>query len=687
MKDHTNTITGFENLLNSIDEELKHSFGSTNNTEESPPAKCEAKETTKTISLHQNLKLQLNQNKTKATLIARPSTSSTAIHWKAHDIMVWLNEAGICYGIIERNIQKACSLLNENPQSQIEVVAAVGKEPIPGQPQEILYCVDRSSSAEKELYVRKNDLVLEVGQGSEGMPGMNIFGEEIQPENVNKPLYQAGENIRKAGNKYYSECFGLFSIQNNTLFVEKVNRDATCEINVSRDGMSVFMSVHPPLGDGKPVTYDGVLRLLEEYEIQNGIDLQKILDVAERANQKPVAAQEVLIASGTLPTKGKDGYVEWHIHPNKNIQRYVIDESGKIEFYDFHNLICVKSGDHLCTLHPPTKGRNGCNVYGHEISGQYGAPIPMKAGENIQLQKNQNEWYAGCDGRYSLENNRLEIQPVFHVDGDVDYKVGNIEFPGDVIVKGNVLDGIKIQTKGNITVYGTIEAAFVEAKGNVEVKKGIFGKEKGHVTAEKDIIASFLQNAFVHAKQNVIVSDQILNSQVAAYRSVEVKFGKGSIIGGTIYVGHELNAKTLGAKYGTKTTIEAGIDYQALQNIIDTHSKLERLKKHNEKLDTMIQQAKRELKDDPWNGAIQTMMNKGREKKEELEAAIAHFSSSMKEMRSRIYITNRPKITASAAVMPGVQIKIHDTRHNFHEPHKHCTITYNPDQKKILIGK
>ena len=54
---------------------------------------------------------------------------------------------------------------------------------------------------------------------------------------------------------------------------------------------------------------------------------------------------------------------------------------------------------------------------------------------------------------------------------NVDNNVGNIRFDGTVLVRGNILNGFKVEADGDVQVNGVVEGGYIENTGNVIVKK------------------------------------------------------------------------------------------------------------------------------------------------------------------------------------------------------------------------
>ena len=143
------------------------------------------------------------------------------------------------------------------------------------------------------------------------------------------------------------------------------------------------------------------------------------------------------------------------------------------------------------------------------------------------------------------------------VDGPT--SAGDINYDGNVSIKGSVTSGYTVRAKGDVSVDGVVEAANIYAGGQIILKRGVQGSGKGTLEAGTNVIAKFIESAIVKCG-GFLQTDAILHSNVSARGEVIVSGKKGFITGGEIHSGSAITAKTAGNSMGTKTTLEVGID-------------------------------------------------------------------------------------------------------------------------------
>ncbi|MGC9327049.1 MAG: flagellar assembly protein A, partial [Candidatus Hinthialibacter sp.] len=606
-------------------------------------------EPSKEINIAPGFSLYVNKNETEAVLKYIPSSPLQPPSIKANELLERIKKRGYHYGLLETNIQKAVSIIREKPQAEVTVVAAKGREPAPGKPPSVEYWIgnEMQKKASGRIQVDKNERIMRIAPSVPGVPGIRITGEEIEPPPVNQTQITAGDNVyQKKEGEFYAKCAGTVVLKDYVLSVFEQNRDAGATVAIRENGMQALISIEPPMGNGKPLTYDQAAALLQEAGVREGIQTKAIQRALHSANVKRQPVQNAVAAQGIYPTAGQDAHIEWHVHPNLQRERFVIHEDGSVDFYNQRHILTVTEGDHLLTVHPAAPGRRGVNVYGEPLPAQPGRPIEIKAGDHIQVQNEGAEWYAECTGLYRLHHNILEVQPLYYVKGDVDFSVGNIHFNGDVVIEGNILDGFEVRASGAISVMGTVEAATLHAGKCIEVKNGIFGKEKGRITAGENVVSFFLQNADVQASKDVIIGNQILNSRVYARRFVEVRCGKGSLIGGLTAAGHGIKARTIGSDYGTRTVLEAGADFSVFNRMTEIKEKEQRLRSKFDLLENVIEQERRQIEINTADPEESQLYTNALQRKKNIQSAIANLRAEYRSLIEKLYVTDNPQIIA-----------------------------------------
>lgn len=179
---------------------------------------------------------------------------------------------------------------------------------------------------------------------------------------------------------------------------------------------------------------------------------------------------------------------------------------------------------------------------------------------------------AAIAGSPKLINQGVQVNPVVEVDA-VDLTTGNINFEGSLQVRGDISATMEVRVTGDVVVNGTMEAALVEAGGNVTVKGGIIGMAEAmqdasgpartaHIVCGGELKARFIENAIISAGQNVEVEREIRQCSIAAGGAVNVGAANAqqtAIMGGQIRALQAVRAGTIGSPAGVPTLVQAGL--------------------------------------------------------------------------------------------------------------------------------
>lgn len=298
--------------------------------------------------------------------------------------------------------------------------------------------------------------------------------------------------------------------------------------------------------------------MLGKHHIVHGINSDILQKIA--ANPSQYSWDKTVIASGDKPVDGADGYMEWLYDLEAKEKRPMEREDGTVNYKEVTSINNIRKGQIIAKRIPAKEGQDGRAVTGEVLFAKSGKEARFKLGKNVVTDPEQSAIYAAIDGVVvKTDRDKINVFPVYEVNGDVDFNVGNINFVGTVVIRGNVHPGFQIKASGDIRVTGGVEAAELEAEGSIEISAGILGQNKGYVKAGKNIKSSFIQDGNVEAGEDIVVSQSIMHSTIRAGKTVICQGTKGLIVGGTIQAGEKVVARTIGNAMSTATVIEVGV--------------------------------------------------------------------------------------------------------------------------------
>lgn len=365
--------------------------------------------------------------------------------------------------------------------------------------------------------------------------------------------------------------------------------DERCDIQVMSDKMTVILRMYPPSTGGLLTSKAHIMDLLAHARVRAGIDEDAILMALE---ERPYCT-DIIIASGKLPTPGRDGSIVYHFDTDNTI-RPELQEDGSVDFFKLNNLHQCTKGQVLAEIIPEQKGENGYDVYGSVLLAREVKKAVFDHGRNLEKSKDGLKLISMVDGHVSLVDKAIFVSDVYSVE-DVGTSTGNIEYHGDVEVKGNVCENFSVKTDGDVFVSGVVEGAVIEAGGNIIIARGMHGQNKGRLKAGGNIIAKFISAAEVEA-DGFVEAEQIINAKVSAGTNINADAGKGLITGGKIVAKGVINARNIGSPMGATTIVEIGTDIESKKRMAELQKSVGEKSKTIPQMKKVLEDTTRKLK-------------------------------------------------------------------------------------------
>ena len=441
------------------------------------------------------------------------------------------------------------------------------------------------------------------------------------------------------------------------------------EIFISDDDMEVTADFYPPIENGMPLDLDDVKHLLDSNGITHGIDWKVIKESIEKCNNERTPIMGVVIARGTEPENEIPEHIVIEprlLHTSKEIDK----ETHKVDFKEFTSYTLVKKGEIIAKIVPIKEGKFGKTVKGEYIPYQTENVEKLQAGKNTVIEGNLIT--AACDGRFDIKGNHFWVSEVFELFGDVDYKTGNIKFPGDIIIHGRVNDGFKVESGGTVFCKQTLDASEVICDGDLIIDKGIIGRKKGKVKVGGTIRAKFIENCWVEAKDSIFIETGILHSIIHTHNRVEM--GRdGIIVGGKIFAQNGVTAGQIGTKMGIKTEIHCGIDY-------DIQKQMEWIKEKTLELASKLNQINDRInkKEKEYEKLIPI--------KEKITENIHKLNNAAKNLIFYLDKNESAEIAVYGIVYPGVYIEICHISYLVPRELMHVHFWLDKERGKVQVG-
>ncbi len=471
---------------------------------------------------------------------------------------------------------------------------------------------------------------------------------------------------------------GLVEEQDILLTTEKVLPiKERCMVSISFDKMKASICLYPPSTNGRSCTMEDVESALRLAKVEYGVDKKAIKEVLEH---REYGAHHV-VAVGKPPREGTDAKIEYFFQTDRKV-RPQLREDGTVNYFDLDLVSHCRKGDLLAVLTPADLGEPGINVLGAPIRQKEVVRMSLKHGQNIEINEEKTELRSMVDGHVTLVDGTVFVSNVLEVE-NVDNSTGNIDYDGAVKVNGNVCSNFSVRARGDITVKGTVEGAYMESGNNIVLARGINGMGKGKLIAEGNIISKFLENCSVTAG-GYIETETIVQSNVKSKTEIHVSGKKASITGGTVIATNLISTKNLGTPMGTTTNIVVGIDPAVSERSAQLKKELEEAKKNLEKVLPVLESTKKKL----LVGSVaqkdqMKYMSQLIETARHLQQVVESRGQELEECKKQLEQGADAKVEVSGEMYPGVVITISDVSKTIRDSIKFCSLRKRDGEVKV----
>ena len=601
-----------------------------------PPAReGAAEDSTQVTQPNPDLELVLVDDGLKAVVSAVfPHTTSEELQelLRAHDVSpVYFTAA----------IRKAVETARETGQTMTEVVVANGRPPQESPPPQVQYHapdgLDELPSLEpvRQLISQHNPDELERAAASvhawsvkpgdclatldfpEAKAGVNVQGRVIPPiyETSDPGIIQklkpgAGVDLAENGADFMASIWGYAGMEYGQVTVLPA-------VWVAPNSMEACFLDLPRVAESRFPTKEDLQALLAFCDITAGIDEGAIESLCQAGTAEGIdeGAIESLCQAGTAegdrphlvtialgrkaaPAPATDPT----FHFKYDARAGTVRSDGTMDFKQRNLFPSVGESELLVEYAHPAPGEPGLTVRGKEIEVAEPVAAELLPGENVILEeeegvqrlRSQIEGGASVStaethdssGTLLTRQFTVSVQPVASIPGTVDYKTGNIDFQGNVVIGGSIASGFRVKASGDVAIAGNVEpGGIVEAGGDITVQQGISGNETT-VKAGSTVTAKFIQDASVSAGTDVVVASYLRGAHTDAGGSVKVEGAGGSgggIVGGETWAVNCITSRNVGAEGSGTTSLFVGLVPGQLAH-------LKQLKQNQKKADSMLGQ-------------------------------------------------------------------------------------------------
>lgn len=451
--------------------------------------------------------------------------------------------------------------------------------------------------------------------------------------------------------------------------------DGSFSVVTSNNLSEATLSVTQPQYGGKTVSESDVRQELTKQKICYGIDDNAIKQIIENGPYDTPRR----IAFWTPPEDGVNGTIKYLFEKNVEIKPKE-DENGFVDYRDLGIIRNITQGTIIAEITLPTTGEPGTNIRNEKVMQKIGVAANTAHGEGIGLSGTGEQLIALTDGNLKYSNNKFSIETVFNMKGDVDVSTGNIDFIGDIIIKGEVKEGFKVISKKSITIFENATNAIIEAGGNVVIKKGCIGTK---ISAKGNVTLSFVENSKIKCDGS-LKGDAFITCDVECGGELTATGSKGFLMGGKYTSLKSLYANSIGTKSYGSTIVTVGDNAVMLEERADCEKKLKDLEQqiiNCTQIVDFLTVKKKEIGSIPPER--ESLLNKSVKQKIMLHIDIGKIEARIKEIDK--YIENRQNlsVTCKKHLYPGTKITINDFVMQVNDLYQYCKISLDQDGIKV----
>lgn len=444
--------------------------------------------------------------------------------------------------------------------------------------------------------------------------------------------------------------------------------DGWCEYTVSPDSMEATMIMYPAFAGKSEVSIQEIQKDLAAQKIKYGVDGVLIQSmIFERR-----FFERVVFAKGVPPKQGYDAVINYNFNTKIDLKPKV-NENGTVDFHQLDLINSVAQGAVVATITPDYYGEDGRDIRGTVLHPNKVAKKRFLHGKDLKIIDDGLTLIAEKKGHVVLQSDgKIVLSGEYEVSSDVNTATGDIDFDGDVRIKGIVRAGFKVYATGNIRVDGVVEGAEIKAGGDIFLQRGIQGMNKGILEAGGNIVTTFIENAIVKAGGD-IDTDAILHSNVIARGNIDVHGKNGFLIGGNVRAGNILSAKIIGSEMGTNTIVSVGSDAELAAQIDEIKKEMVKDAKEREQLNQVVTllTKKRETE----GGLLpdkQIMLQKSLVAVVQSDTRIKENRNRLNELQKQIVDNATARVKVLGSIYPGTKIEIGEAKLFIREKNDYC---------------
>lgn len=394
------------------------------------------------------------------------------------------------------------------------------------------------------------------------------------------------------------------------------------------------------------------------------------------------------VLKGKSPVKGKDGKLLLLCKKYTGVPDVEINEVGTADFHSLRLFDNVRIGQKVARLYEPKPGKDGMDVLGNVINAEAGSEFVLDLCDNLTIEQSKEQPFktisSKANGYITESNGSLKLNTEFFVDGDLDLRYGNIDFVGSILIKGDVLRGLKVRANEGIVIKGDVEEANLKSgNGSIIIEGYAYGGKRSLITAHKDFICKIAHELTVEAQNNIIIQKESIDSVFFCQSATLID--SGVLIGGKIFAAQGIQIFEAGNELENETCIYLANSVEATKAYNDVINSLEK----HEMAINLIKAHLGPLAENPSKirylvGGMKKKMEVLLEKKIRVQESLDFLYEKKAFMLENAKFSEFQKVNFLKKIFPGVKIFCKEDEYSINEELSGpISFSYDEENEKI----
>lgn len=446
--------------------------------------------------------------------------------------------------------------------------------------------------------------------------------------------------------------------------------DSMVVIEISADQTIAYLLVTEPRHGGAEVVKEDILSQIDANDIKYGLDLSVIDELIE----KKIYNKKLCIAKGFLPIAGENGYIKYLFEPTSELA----PKKNKMDIVDYKDLGLIKNtvtGTVIAEIKESVPGTDGMDVKGKIIPQPPLVEAKYQIGAGTQLSDDETKIIASIDGNLCWQRDRFVVEETLIIKGDVDVSTGNIDFIGNIIIKGEVKENFKVISKKNITINTSAIGATVIADGDVVVGMGSINSD---IISKGNMKIGFCEGSKIECGGD-LTAQTFISSNIYCSGVLRAITGKGVVVGGKVTALEGADVNIVGSESFIKTRITLGNGAVLQEEMLDHKDRIKELNEHIRKLlqvAEILQEHKKNF--GQLSADREAMLTTAIRSRFTFQREIKQRNSRINEIEIELLNKQEISMIIRKQIWPGSRVRIGTDVLNVEERYSRCIIGYNP---------